>query len=343
MYNHDKIIDSLFFINDKYNLSNVTKVKRNKKYQNILYYLTNRFYDSESIRETLYRIHYKIFDKPKCKVCGCDLHFRGKSNVFYPQYCSNKCKGADIEFHKLIYETSVKRYGVNNSTNHKKYIETCNKKYGVDNSFQIPHIIEIIKEKNKEKNYGLDKQIETVKLKYGKDYYLQTDEFKEKSKITSFEKYGVSHPMKSEDIKKKLNYLEISQKGISTKYKNNTFNKSKPEDNSYTLIKNKYNDVIRQYKSKEYPFSCDFYIPSIDTYIECNYFWTHGKHPFDEHNSKDIDTINNWRYHNTEFYDNAIKTWTVRDVKKRYTAKQNKLNFIEFWNIDELIEWLQYR
>ena len=35
-------------------------------------------------------------------------------------------------------------------------------------------------------------------------------------------------------------------------------------------------DIIRQYKSDLYPFACDFYIPSLDLYIECNYHWTHG-------------------------------------------------------------------
>ena len=42
----------------------------------------------------------------------------------------------------------------------------------------------------------------------------------------------------------------------------------------------------------------------------------------------------------TKFYNNAIQTWTIRDVKKRNTAKENTLNYIEFWTVKELTNWL---
>ena len=35
-----------------------------------------------------------------------------------------------------------------------------------------------------------------------------------------------------------------------------------------------------------------------------------------------------------------IKIWTIKDPLKRKTAKDNKLNYIEFWNINEVKEWL---
>lgn len=40
------------------------------------------------------------------------------------------------------------------------------------------------------------------------------------------------------------------------------------------------------------------------------------------------------------YYNNAITTWTIRDVNKRNIAKNNNLNWIEFWNIDELKKWI---
>ena len=42
----------------------------------------------------------------------------------------------------------------------------------------------------------------------------------------------------------------------------------------------------------------------------------------------------------SKFYQNAIYTWTCLDVKKRETAKNNNLNFFEFYTILELINWL---
>lgn len=55
-------------------------------------------------------------------------------------------------------------------------------------------------------------------------------------------------------------------------------NTSKSEEMSYVLLVERFgaNDILRQYKSEEYPFACDFYIKSRNIYIECNYCWTHG-------------------------------------------------------------------
>ena len=40
------------------------------------------------------------------------------------------------------------------------------------------------------------------------------------------------------------------------------------------------------------------------------------------------------------YYKNAIKVWTDLDIRKREIARQNNINFVEFWNIEEVIEWL---
>ena len=64
------------------------------------------------------------------------------------------------------------------------------------------------------------------------------------------------------------------------------------EDKSYEIIKEIYPDVIRQYKCDRYPFACDFYIPSIDTFIECQYSWTHGYHPYNSDSKEDQDRLN---------------------------------------------------
>lgn len=35
-------------------------------------------------------------------------------------------------------------------------------------------------------------------------------------------------------------------------------------------------DVVRQYRDPRYPFFCDFYVRSLDLFVECNFHWTHG-------------------------------------------------------------------
>ena len=43
---------------------------------------------------------------------------------------------------------------------------------------------------------------------------------------------------------------------------------------------------------------------------------------------------------NKNLYFAIIKYWTELDVEKRNTAKRNNLNYKEFWNIEQLKEWL---
>ena len=70
-------------------------------------------------------------------------------------------------------------------------------------------------------------------------------------------------------------------KRISTLIKNGTINSSKTENQSFILLKQKYSDVIHQYKDQErYPFTCDFYIPSLDLFIECQYGQFHNFKPY---------------------------------------------------------------
>lgn len=88
-------------------------------------------------------------------------------------------------------------------------------------------------------------------------------------------------------------------------------------------------DIIRQYKDKRYPFFCDFYIKSKDLFIECNYHWTHGRHPFDKNNSEDIKKLNTWqeKAKTSDYYKRAIEVWTIRDPLKLKYFKENNLNY----------------
>lgn len=178
----------------------------------------------------------------------------------------------------------------------------------------------------------------TMINKYGNTSYRNL----EKHKKTCLEKYGVDSYFKTEEFKKffKESQPHIQQKTYETHKKNNSFNISKPENLSYKLLKEKFTNVIRQYKSDVYPFACDFYIPELDLYIECNYSWLHGGHPYDNTNEEDKKMIEIWKEKNTPYYNNAIGTWTIRDVNKRNIAKQNNLNYIEFWDLEELKYWL---
>jgi endogenous inhibitor of DNA gyrase (YacG/DUF329 family) len=267
------------------------------------------------------------------------------------------------EYYSKCVNTKIQKYG--KGLNLDKIKKTCLKRYGVENVYQSQIVKDKIKQTKKEK-YGNEyylnpeKQKETMLAKYNSLYFMGTDDFYIKSKETKKEKYGneyylnpekqkqtllkrygVDNPGKLEKTIKNSHSIQALEKSIETKRKNKTFNTSKPEEQTYILLKEKYPDVIRQYKSDVYPFCCDFYIPSLDLYIECNYSWTHGGHPFDVNNIDDINILLLWESKHTKYYDNAIYTWTVRDIDKRITAFNNKLNYIEVWNINEIYELLK--
>lgn len=132
---------------------------------------------------------------------------------------------------------------------------------------------------------------------------------------------------------------------IETKRKNKSFNKSNSEQKFFELLKCVYNepDIIRQYSDERYPFNCDFYIKSLDLFIQCNFHWTHGGKPFDSNDQDCIQQLKNWQEKaiKSKYHSIAIQTWTIRDVKKLNIAKQNNLKYLLLYTNDILLEEVQ--
>lgn len=338
MNKYDKLLDNIFFEDDRLNKSIKNKFNRlkNKKYIQIKKYIDNRYSDSLSERETLYRIHYNIENRPVCKICGKPVKFQGRNTVF-SIYCSHRCKKLDPEVNKKWKESCGEK-----GTNRKKAKQTTLDRYGYENPYQIPDVINKIKRANKEKkDEAQEKSKQTCLEKYGESYFFKSVIFKDKVRNTSLSKYGTKHPMQSNIVKSKYNWKELSSKCIETKKKNGTINSSKPEDDTYTMLLEIFPDTIRQYKSNLYPYYCDFYVPSINTYIECQYGWTHGQHPFNEDNENDLQKAHSWKNKNSEYYSIALDVWTRKDVEKRQTAFRNNLNYIELWSLEEAKKWIE--
>lgn len=127
-----------------------------------------------------------------------------------------------------------------------------------------------------------------------------------------------------------------------TKRKNHTCNYSKPEERFFEYLCVKYgkSNVYRQYKEPRYPFFCDFYIKSLDIFVELNLFWTHGDSPFDAKNARHIEILNEWkiRAETSPHYVGAVETWSVRDPLKLKTAKNNNLKYIMYYKGDNLYD-----
>lgn len=180
------------------------------------------------------------------------------------------------------------------------------------------------------------------KEKYGVNNPSQVKEIQNRKKKTCLQKYGSEYFLNSQSLKSLYSieyWNKINDKIYNTKKLHDTFNTSKPEEEIYQLLLQKYFQVERQYRSELYPFNCDFYIPSLDLYIEYNGTWEHGNKPYDENNQECINLTKKWISKNKPRYKNAIKIYTIRDPEKRKIAKENNLNWIEFFNMKEFLNW----
>ena len=260
-----------------------------------------------------------------------------------------------------VRQTRLLHYGDENFNNREKAKETIKELYGVGNAMALGQFKEKMCETIKER-YGVDNVSKSEKIKqkkeqtclqnYGVKYPGQSEELKQKIKETSIKRYGVTSYLGSKLNRKFLmeNKQEIDKKRHDTQKRNKTFNVSKQEEQVFSGLKDKFPDVKRQYSNQHYPFACDFYIPSLDLFIEYQGSWTHGGHPYNPDSIEDRKKVELWKQKAEEinfagkkkiYYLNALYTWTNLDTRKRETANKNKLNWIEFFNFKELEQWLE--
>lgn len=279
------------------------------------------------------------------------------------------------EFKEKSKKTNLKKFGTEYALGAKeireKIADTCMKKYGK------PYVVLTEKQKaeNVQKWHEKDEQRvkktkETNMKKYDAEFFMQSQAYKdkmqekfgadhisrsqyiaekqpemiEKRRETSMERFGVPCYFQTRECIEKIKEMyatgEIQSKAVETKRKNGTFNTSKPEKDILVLLQEKFPDVVYQYRSELYPFDCDFYIPSLNLYVEFQGHWTHGSKPF-EGTEEDLAELDKWKQKalTSKFYRNAIDVWTELDVKKRQLARKNDLNWIEFFNMDQFNEW----
>ena len=295
-------------------------------------------------------------DLVKEKIKKTNLEKYGFESHNQNELVKNKVKESILKKFGTEVFTQSENYKKNKELYLKKKEQTCLKKYGVDNPCKNLAVKAKMIATNNEK-YGADfasqtnivkeKAIQTNLKKYGADFYSQSETYKEilpeilnKTKETNLKKYGADFYSQSETYKETL--PEIQKKIYNTKKQNHTFNTSESELKLLKLLQNKFgfDDVQYQYRSKQYPFVCDFYIKSLDLYIELQGSWTHGKAPYDATNPDHQTKLNEWiqKSQTSQFYRNAIDVWTVRDPLKRLTAKNNGIKLVEVFDSENFSE-----
>lgn len=285
-----------------------------------------------------------------CPVCGKETTFDGIRGG-YRKYC-RPCTFKDKSVKEKLQKSLVENHGGIGfaSKEISAAVEsTCLEKYGVKNYSQTEEYNQKVKA--------------TSLHKYGKEYYMQTDEYiqrtrqiwmqnhggvgfaspgmQSRQKQLMLDKYGVENYAQSEEYHQR--YPGILKKRLNTMHEHKTFRSSKMEKKLEVKLRELFPDLKTQYKSELYPFKCDFYIPSLDLYIEYNGTWTHGYKFFDKDDENDIARLNELKdkIKQSGFYAKAIETWTIRDINKLETAIKNNLNYIAWFNEEQANDWIE--
>lgn len=228
--------------------------------------------------------------------------------------------------------------------NQKLSIKTIAKKYNVSKN-KIRNLLELyqISQRTEEEKFALihERSKETLKEKHGVEHPYQIPGIKDRMIEKVQSTYATGIPQ--EKIRASWQNKEILYKAIQTKRQNGTLNFSKPEEDVYQLLLIKFSreDIIRQYSSNQYKWPCDFYIKSLDLFIEYQGSWVHGNQPYNDTNLIHKKLVNIWKSKETEYFNYAIKVWTIRDPEKRRVAKENNLNWKEFFTLEEVKDFIE--
>ena len=309
----------------------IRKINANKKYDIIKRKITDltSFYSDIQIKDRVYCILNDITERKLCK-CGCGKYTKSPRHNFLDYHYS---KDEDVK--RKRRENYKLKTGYENPSQNpeikKKKKETCYLHFGTENPMEIPEKRKQISESNK--------------------ITQNRPEVKQKIRQTTFDRYGCEHYTQTEEYKNMYNDKEFvkskNEKMFNSKKENGTLNSSDTEDQLFEILLTKFPKAIHHYKTKEYPFACDFYIPELDLYIEYQGTWTHGEKefhlPFNENNlehlKKKDELLEKSSY--SKYYKTAIYVWTKLDPEKRKIAKENNLNWIEFFNEKEFMKWFE--
>lgn len=246
----------------------------------------------------------------------------------------------------------------------KKQNETVKAKYGVDNVFRKETFSAVVsREKAAE---GRRKRKATMLARYGVAEPNQNPEFKKRAidnmHKTMKAKYGVEHAMQRPEMAvsaskarqrtmlerygaaNSVQVKEIREKIFSKRAANGTVNTSEPENALYAMLAEKFGEEhVRRNAiiDNRYPYHVDFYIDTVDLFIELNGDRTHNGRWFDPDSERDRQALAAYAENAARIeadtgkisrYRKYIRVWSITDVEKRSCAKKNNLHYLVFWD-----------
>lgn len=200
--------------------------------------------------------------------------------------------------------------------------------------------------------YGVDHPSQRTSFRQEMSQYMRDPENQRRIRAntvkTNQERYGVAYAMQLPEHRqaqsRRMSDPSHQRRIVSAKRENGTFNTSSSEDALHELLV-EYADqlgmtVVRQHRDEDrYPFAVDFYIPERDLFIELNGSWSHGGHWYEVDREMDQKTVHTWckKGEKSQYYLNALGTWTERDVRKREAARDAQLNYVTLWDGSEAL------
>lgn len=234
------------------------------------------------------------------------------------------------EVKKKIKNSCLKRFGVDHQMRSdvvkEKIKLSCRNRYGVDHQWKS----KIIRDKAKIsclKKYGAkyptqskevqEKFKQTCLERYGVENPSQSEDVKKKKKLSYIRRFGVDHPMKCEEIKSKIDFFDISRRRHETMKRNGSYIKSRIEDEFFDYLCKACGKQNVERQKIINNWNIDFYIKSIDLYIQFDGVYWHGL----DRPIEDIKEFKNKR-------DEVIYETYLRDQKQNEWFTKNGLNFI---------------
>lgn len=270
-----------------------------------------------------------------CKICNkIEKRRKSKAKLMEDIY---KVHGDKYDYSKMIYENNKKKVKIICPI-HGEFEQAMDKHLQGQGCPKCAKNCSDTKESFIEKA----KKIHGDKYDYSKINYINSQ-----TKVEIIDpNYGSFWITPNSHLNGRGSWIGRKDKINKTKRKNNTFHASSTEKKVKKRLCDYFgkDDILTEYSSEDYPFNCDFYIKSLDLYIEINVYFSHGGHFYDSNNVEDVKKYELWKKkseHST-LYKKAIYVWVNRDLLKRKTALQNNLNYLVFWRYDlaDFDEWL---
>lgn len=207
---------------------------------------------------------------------ACEKHFASKRRTRdikrTTHWCSRKCIGAGLqsggEIRKIADKNSLERWGVPHPSQHPdveaKRAKTSMERFGTLSPMQVPAHKELRRQ--------------NTLAKYGVANVIQNPDVLQKRQSTLLKRYGVKGPMAIPEVYAKVDWQAMVRKNHEAMKRNKTYRKSKAEDQMYKLLVERFGetDVERQAKPAGTNWPIDFYVRSIDTWIQVDGIYWHG-------------------------------------------------------------------